>query len=176
MKSRPPMERLPLKALSASSDDEAAPRPTDDPESASATERTAVVALFWLLGVGSLWSWNAFITPTDFYKAAMPRVAFLPLLTSSFTCVGLAVTVALQPLQGLCLPLFAAVANSLCVGAGARRVRAHSCVRTHGASCVNPRPRSLLSLSLSFSFTLTLTLTLTLSTLVTLTPRAGGPI
>ena len=63
------------------------------------------VPAFFALGVGSLWAWNAFITPTGFYALLFEGTrwedTFLPTLTSSFTLVGLVSILALQPLLHL---------------------------------------------------------------------------
>ncbi|EOD34482.1 hypothetical protein EMIHUDRAFT_228675 [Emiliania huxleyi CCMP1516] len=63
------------------------------------------VPAFFALGVGSLWAWNAFITPTSFYALLFEGTrwedTFLPTLTSSFTLVGLVSILALQPLLHL---------------------------------------------------------------------------
>ena len=53
--------------------------------------------------MGSLWAWNAFITPLTFYQLHFRGTAlessFLPTLTSTFTLVGLLAMLALLPLQ-----------------------------------------------------------------------------
>ena len=65
----------------------------------------AAFIIMYLLGVGSLWSFNALITPTDYYATAfastMIAETFLPLLTSTFTLTGLLTLVGLQQLQHL---------------------------------------------------------------------------
>lgn len=89
------VERLPLTTSAATSDEEEGLDSNMEDTRGSCT----LIVLWWLLGVGSLWAWNAFITPTDYYSLVFTDFSFLPLLTTSFTMVGLVATLALQPLQ-----------------------------------------------------------------------------
>ena len=61
--------------------------------------------LFFLLGNGSLWAWNAFITPVELYDLLFASSAweltFLSTFTSAFTFVGLVAVGALVQLQHL---------------------------------------------------------------------------
>lgn len=59
--------------------------------------------IMYLQGVGSLFAWNAFITPVDYYKLrftnASFETAFESMFTTSFTAFGLITIIALQWFQ-----------------------------------------------------------------------------
>ena len=47
----------------------------------------------YVQGVGSLWAWNAYITPTDYYKVVFRgspmEQSFLAILATTYTVIGL---------------------------------------------------------------------------------------
>ena len=109
-----PLERLPLTTSATTSDEEQAALAT----SGEMAHRGGACALglWWLLGLGSLWAWNAFITPTDYYLLVFQHIAFLPKLTSTFTIVGLLSVLVMQPLQSV-IPLRRRILGAFVVAA-----------------------------------------------------------
>jgi len=61
------------------------------------------VAVMTLMGVGSLFPWNAFITPLDYYALLFKRSSFensvVSVISATFTGVGLVAIIVLQGLQ-----------------------------------------------------------------------------
>lgn len=84
-----PSEQLPLR-LNASDDEGAYPVFDNRPDP---PQFCCAYLLMYVQGVGSLWAWNAYITPTDYYKVVFRgspmEQSFLAILATTYTVIGL---------------------------------------------------------------------------------------
>ena len=59
--------------------------------------------IMYMLGIGSLFPWNALITPVEYFRLRLAgsafEASFESILTTTFTCLSLITILALQPFQ-----------------------------------------------------------------------------